>query len=698
MKDPQIKRSVVLQEGITDCGVACLATILKYYSNSNVPLNHLRKLSGTTSTGTTLLGLHDAANKLGLKAEGYQAKGASDLKDLTSPCILHVTIDGKLLHYVVCFGFDKGSFIISDPARGLYNLTEEDIDNIWLSRRLIVVEQGKVEENIGKQNVKAKSFIESISFLWNDYPHILLLSIAIALILGILSIASYILVSYLIDKVLPGNDSLSLIKYLSILAALLLSKNIASYLRQNILISQNKKVNERITGDFFKKIIMLPKYFFDSNKKGDLVSRLNDSIKIHASLSYIYGYLIADIILILLITIFIIGVSGYLGLSLLLLNTAFVFIMTSISKKIVPYQKTVMESYAVNESNYLDTMQGIDTIKVHNRQPLFATLSQHIYSNFQSSVFSFSKVKNRMTLISDFYSTIVTVLIIGGSSYFFLRGTLTMGQMIANIQLSLLIVPSVIQVGLANLQLHEAKLAFTRINQFSSHEPEYTVGSDSKKKGVTNFDSLEIRNLTFAYPGRLPVLNNVSLSIKKGEIIGLKGKSGSGKTTLINILQKFYEVPENSIFVNQTDWNLISIESWRNIIGIVPQDIKIFNGSIASNICLDPKVSDEDIDVVMKKYQLDKYFDHFPHNYQTIIGESGQPISGGQKQLIGIARALMKKPKLLIFDEATSAMDKKFESEILDLVKKIAEQKEVAVIISAHNDEILNNLKKTYDV
>lgn len=170
----------------------------------------------------------------------------------------------------------------------------------------------------------------------------------------------------------------------------------------------------------------------------------------------------------------------------------------------------------------------------------------------------------------------------------------------------------------------------------------------------------------------------------KGEIVALLGESGSGKSTLLQILQKFYDYERGKIIINQNvDWNKISHQAWRSHIGVVPQEIKIFSGSLLDNICLgDTQKEAEDIVLFCREYGFDRYFEEFPQNYLTILGEEGVNISGGQKQLVALARALYQKPQLLLLDEATSAMDNKMEQFVLDLLNKI--KVEASIIIATH--------------
>ncbi|HET6990319.1 MAG TPA: ATP-binding cassette domain-containing protein, partial [Bacteroidia bacterium] len=169
----------------------------------------------------------------------------------------------------------------------------------------------------------------------------------------------------------------------------------------------------------------------------------------------------------------------------------------------------------------------------------------------------------------------------------------------------------------------------------------------------------------------------------KGEMIALLGESGCGKSTTLQILQKFYRFENGSVKVNGLDWNMISTIGWRKITAVVPQEIKIFNGTLIENICLGNV--QEEAEAVVKfctEFGFDKYFMQFPQNYLTIIGEDGVNISGGQQQLVALARALYRRPQVLLLDEATAAMDRNTELFVLNLLHKLKGQ--ISIVMITH--------------
>jgi len=232
--------------------------------------------------------------------------------------------------------------------------------------------------------------------------------------------------------------------------------------------------------------------------------------------------------------------------------------------------------------------------------------------------------------------------------------------------------------------LQEARVALDRMQEFTTLPAEYNIDQDLQKLIPSDFQSLKVQNVNFRFTGRPILLKNITLEVNKGEMIAILGESGCGKSTLLQILQQFYLAESGTVAVNGQLLEQYSITKWRTLLGVVPQDIKLFTGSILENILLAPP-TEEDVKklaLFFKDYGFDRYFEKFPYGYDTMLGEAGVNISGGQKQLVALARALYHQPQLLLLDEATSAMDRHTEKEILQLLVRLKEK--MGIIMVTH--------------
>ena len=354
-----------------------------------------------------------------------------------------------------------------------------------------------------------------------------------------------------------------------------------------------------------------------------------------------------------------------------------------------------MQSYARSESNYIETIQGGGEIKINNRQPFFTDLTRNIYGFFQANRVELGKIAGRYGLWTEIVATLFIAVVTLLSSLLVLRGTFTTGAIIAVLQIIGMLMSSVNRLVVANIQIQEAKIAFERMNEFTQLNNEFSAENDLSKSVVSDFEALKVENLTFRFAGRKRLLDGVSFYLNKGEMIALIGESGSGKSTTLQVLQKFYEAESGKIKVNGLDFDLLSTTAWRSIIGVVPQDVRLFSGTLIDNILLGETVENPQILIdFLEKYGLNRFFEQFPNGYATILGENGVNISGGQTQLVGLARALWKRPQVLLLDEPTAALDRDSEQFVIQLLNKI--KSETAILLLTHRLSIVCGAERIY--
>jgi len=673
-----IKRTFTTQHGQSDCGVACLASIVKYYGGETT-LEKLRELSGTSLNGTTLLGLYQAAQQLGFDVEGVKAEAVNNLRELQRPAILHVILDNRLQHYFVYYGFDEsGSAIIGDPAQGIVSYSTGELEKVWQTRALLKLSPN---QTFTKADIQSQYKKEWIVDLVKDDINVLITALFLGLIISALGLTTAIFSQKLIDNILPSGDTKKLILSLALVGILLLVRSGLSYLRGFFLIRQGVDFNNRIIQKFYRSLLYLPKSFFDSRKTGEFIARMNDTRRIQTTISLISSSIMIDLLLIIIAATFVFVYSSLLGIVVLGCLPIYGVLIWFFNKKIVTSQKAVMSSYANIESHYVDTIQGIVTIKSTNRESFFESINRLVYGFFQERVFILGKLNLRFNLCNEVTGVVFIMLIFGLASWLVLNNALQLGEMVALLTMTGSIIPSMNRLAAANVQFQEAKVAFDRMFEFASVKPE--LSQEESKETLHNVDSLVVRELSFRFPGRKQLLKGISVSLCKGELIALLGESGSGKSSFLQIIQKFYKPENGTLEVNKHSLEDISTPIWRNLIGIVPQEIKLFNGSLLYNLSLSDVT--EDHKAAIKFCQgmgFDQYFQSFPQSYQTILGEEGVNISGGQKQLVALARALFRQPKLLLLDEATSSMDKNAEAFVLNLLLKL--KSEMAIIMVTH--------------
>ncbi len=673
----------ILQQDQSDCGVACLLSLIQYYEGSN-SLEKLREISGTTKQGTTLLGLYQASNQLGFTAQGNEAD-IQAIIDHKEPLILHVVIGDLLQHYIICYGYQNNKFIIGDPAKGIIHLTKEELNAIWKSKSCLTLTPNN---NFIKSKSQTKSKKDWFLKLLKEDFKLISFSVLLGLGIAVLGMAMAIFSQKLIDDILPSKDFNKLITGIILVAFLLLVRVFFTALRDYFLITQSKDFNNRIIDRFYTSLLHLPKPFFDTRKIGELVARLNDTQRVQRVISQIIGNVAINALVTIVSLGFLFYYSWKTGLIASVSLPFYFLLIYSFNEKIINAQKEMMQGYAFNESNYITSMQGIATIKNNNRQSIFQKINQLIYGNFQEKVFNLGKINVRLSIFSGVFSVMFLISILIYTATQVYNETMLLGELMAVLGIAGSLLPSVASLALITIPINEAKVAFNRMYEFAS--------MDKEQQGTTeifDFNSLEIKNISFRFAGRSQLLKDINLKANKNECIAIVGESGSGKSTLGQILQKFYSFENGTIIVNnQNKINELDTTSWRNILGVVPQDVTIFGGNVITNILLGKEDKPENIVKFCQEYGFENFINSLPQSYATILGEEGINLSGGQKQVIALMRTLYKKPKVLLLDEFTSAMDRKTEQFVLDLLNKL--KSELTIIFISHR---LHSLPKIAD-
>jgi ABC-type bacteriocin/lantibiotic exporter with double-glycine peptidase domain len=677
----RVKKSLILQQDQSDCGVASLLSVIKYYDGYNT-LEILRKLSGTNITGTTLLGLYQAAQKTGFDAKGCEAS-IDSLISHGAPCILHFNSN----HYVVCFGSQQKEdlqFIICDPAKGIHYLNAQQLDELWVTKKcLTLLPNESFKKTVDINHEKRKWIIELIK---TDAP-LLTIAAALGVIIAALGLIMTIFSQRLIDEILPKKQFAKLNLGIALVFTLLLIKEGLAVLRQYFLLCQSKDFNTRITDFFYTHLLHLPKLFFDTRKIGELTARLNDTTRIQRVISQLAGNVVIDALMAIVSTTFVFIYSWQVGVACLVASPFFYLLIYVHNKQIIDGQRAIMGSYAITEANYISTLQGIEPIKNHNKQALFSAVNKNIYKAYQDTIFSLGKIQIKLSFIANGFGVVFLMGVLFFTSYQVLHQQLKTGELMAILGMCGALLPSVANLALVTIPINEAKIAFDRMFEFTSTEAEKKGGETSIKE----FSKLQVQNLSFRFAGRSPIIKDVSFEVNKGEIIAIMGENGCGKSTLTQILQKHYNQENGQIVVNNnTALSGIETNAWRKITGVVPQNTHIFNGTVLDNIGFDDSRNNpQAILEFLQKYGFAPFIDSLPQSYMTIIGEEGISISGGQKQMIAIARALYYKPQLMILDEATAAMDRQSEQFILQLLQQLKE--EMGIIFITHRLHVLKS-------
>lgn len=509
----------------------------------------------------------------------------------------------------------------------------------------------------------------------------LIITLISAIAISLVSIFDSFLLSYAIDSVLVSNAKLTLItiSIIMVLVALLSISltGIKDLLIQKISYSMDIVLMQR----FYQKVFQLPFIILEKHKSGELASRLNDTRKVRYALSYGLISILTNFITFLIIGFALIKLNK----KMFLFSCVFIIILSIISIIFGNFYKNQypldMETYSDLQAFTTESYTGIETIKTMPASNCF--LDEYKKRQYKSMKISWNideKCILQNTIVTLFSKTSSILIMILGF-YFVMKENISLGQVAAFLSLNGFFSSSI--NALINIQagIQEAFTAITRLF-------EILLDDTSEKDGVEKPQNIQpeiiFDNISFFYTGKKNIYENFYLNIKQGEWISFIGKTGCGKTTLTKLLLKFYKVQSGQIRWNGTDLNNINTNWLYSKIAYIPQDIVLFAGTIFENITLfNNSYTKEKVYEITKLIGIYDKIMSLPDGFNSMIGENGASLSGGEKQKIAISRALLKNPLLLIFDEATSNLDVFSEKQIVQIIKELHNQG-LTIITIAH--------------
>lgn len=678
----------VKQHDITDCGAACLATISKQYG-FHTSITKIREVAGTDKQGTNAYGMIKAAEHLGFSAKGVKGDKNAFFSEFPLPCIAHVIVDGALLHYVIIHKITKKQIIIADPARGIVKLTPEEFFGEkaeegkppryrWSGVLIIMVPDQGFEKGDETQEIFQRFF-----HLLLPQKRILINVFFASLIITILGILGSFYFKVLIDDVLSAGLEKTL-HILSIGIILLnLFKVLLSAIRAHLLLYLSQKLDIALLLGYYRHVLKLPMNFFGTRKVGEIISRFNDASKVRDAISGATLTIMIDTLMAIAGGVILFLQNGLMFAITLIVAVLYFVIVISFNKWFRKLNQTQMENNAQLTSYMVESLNGIQTVKAYNAERKVNLETETKFIRLLKSIFKLSWVNNLQGSLVGFVELTGGIVILWVGAYNVMKGNLSIGQLITfNSLLAYFLDPV---KNLINLQpqMQTAIVAADRLGEILDLEPERAGGEEKKLTPNSLQGDIWFKNVTFRYGTRRTVLDHIAMHIKRGERIALVGESGSGKTTLVKLLLNLYSPEEGEVLINGNNIKDINLESLRDKIAYIPQETFLFSGSIMENLMLG--LDDVTIDEVIeasKKAQAHDFINELPLRYETRLEENGTNLSGGQRQRLAIARAILKKPDILILDEATSNLDSITERAIEDTIEEYS--KDITTIIIAH--------------
>lgn len=684
-----MKRNIqIKQHDIRDCGAACLASVASHYG-LNMPIAKIRQICHTDTRGTNVKGMVQGLAEMGFNAKGVKG-GAEALPQIPLPAIAHVVLKEQLQHYVVIYKVDKKYITVMDPGSGkLEKHTLDNFGKIWTGV-LILLEPNEYFE---RRNEKTSIY----SRFWHLVrPH---RSVAIQALVGavlytVLGLSTSIYIEKITDYVLIDGN-LRLLNLLSILMVVILVFQLFIGAMKSVMVLRTgQRIDKYLILGYYKHLLSLPQRFFDTMKVGEIISRVNDAVKIRAFINDVAIQIVVNIFIVLFA--FALMFTYYWKLALIIalvipLYTLIYWLSNKLNKKV---ERRLMEEGAELESHLVESLNSVRTIKQFGVETFansktdsrFTDLLRTIYTSVMNSLFSGTS--------SEFLSRIFTIILLWVGSTYVIDRTITPGELLSFYALIGYFTGPVSELIGMNKTIQNALIAADRLFEIMDLEQEDS--SDKIDLTPALIGDITFQDIHFSYGSRADVFKGFSCRFEKGKTTAIVGESGSGKTTLASLLQNLYPIKSGRVRIGQYDLNYLSNHSLRHIVSIVPQQIDLFSGNVIENIALGEEFPDiQKIVNVSQDLGILPFIEKLPSGFQTYLGENGTMLSGGQRQRIAIARALYKEPEILVLDEATSSLDSESESIIQRALISFREQGKTMIVIAhrlstiAHADHIL---------
>jgi ATP-binding cassette subfamily B multidrug efflux pump len=471
--------------------------------------------------------------------------------------------------------------------------------------------------------------------------------------------------------------------FIVIIATTLIKGIFMFFMRQTIIV-MSRHIEYDLKNEIYKHYQALPVSFYKKNRTGDLMARISEDVsQVRMYIGPAVMYALNLIVLFILVIGVMWKVNSYLTLLVLIplpfLSVGIYLISNVINKKSTDVQQQLSTLSSTSQSSFA----GIRVIKSFNRE------EQNI-RQFLTDSLTFKSLSLKLMKVDSLFAPVITLLIgastiitiyIGGMQ--FINGSITLGNIAEFVIYVNMLTWPVTSIGWVSSIIQKAAVSQQRINEFLNTSSNVKSGSlllDPKQE-----ISIRFNKVSFTYPeSGIQALEEVSFYIPAGTSLGITGKTGSGKSTIALLLGRLYDVDAGEILINNINIKLYNIQSLRNKIAYVPQDVFLFSESIYNNIVFglneDEKANQQQVDKAAQVSDILENIQGFPLGYQTVIGERGITLSGGQKQRLSIARALIQNPDMLILDDCLSAVDTTTENKILNNLKSNLARKTVIYI------------------
>lgn len=690
---------LVRQHEPKDCGAAALSMILEYYGKK-VPYATVCESIKVDRQGTNLYGLHDGAAHFGLEAAILEGSAQDFIREVRAgqiklPAIVRIVNRFAMEHYIVVTGISKKKVRYCDPGEGRQSLTLEQFSDCFLGHAVTFERSADFQ----KENSRKGSVMEFVSLITRQKGLVAMIGILSILVTGI-SMAGTFLFQFLIDSVIPeihagmghNHDGLCGLETFALLIGAVMLLYIIRFgvqlLRSKMLMTMSKRINLPLMLGYYDNVIDLKMEFFDNHLTGDLLTRFSDASKVQEALASVTLTLMVDVPMVLICGITLMRQSADLFGVIAAVLVLYVIISTLYFRPLDKRNRQLMLENSQLNSFLKESFDNIQTVKAFNAGTSVKSKTRELFNNIQTYGIKTAMLSMSKESLIEIVASFGTLALLWMGSVMIASGTLTLGSLMAFYTMLGYFLSPIQNVMELQNTLQAAMVAAGRLRDILDRTKENNASAEQKAPFRSGDISLE--NVSFRYGNRFLVLDGLNAAIRQGESAAIVGPSGCGKTTVTKLLLGFYAPEQGAVRIGGQDVGAMDLEDLRRNVAYVPQDVTMFSDTLRNNLLIgnDREISDARMEEVLEAAGCD-FVKTMPFGLDTMLEENGSNISGGQRQRLAIARALLRDPSILVLDEATSALDTMSERKLQEALKTF--DPNMTVIMVAHRLNSIRN-------
>ena len=535
--------------------------------------------------------------------------------------------------------------------------------------------------NLVKEKQKG-AFINLKSYFFL-YKKILLFFLVLTILASLFSLLN----SFYLSSLYNQKNNYHIVLFLFLLFSVF--KIIIDYIKNSIVFDFDNNFDSKLTNNIYKKILSLPLKYHHSRPVGDIMSRVNDLSSIKEFINFVSFSLITDFLFVIIIFIIIFFINKLLFLLLIIFALTYMFVYLLFRDKIYSMSLILKEKNSEVNSYLIESILGIDTIKNFNIEKERKLRFKSKYNNLLKLNVKYNKFILSIELFQNFIMTISNVFILFVGIKLVNKGLLLFSNLIIINSLLIYFFISLKNIIYFDRILIDSKNSYNRLEDLLDEE------EDKNNKSNFNFNNnIEFKNVAYSYDS-YNIFENLSFNIDKGDFVFVKGDSGVGKSTLFKILTKQINDYKGKVIIDNTNIKNLSLNDIRNNICFVSQNEIIFTDTILNNITLFKEVAKKELEKVIRITGIDKFLKEKNISLNFLLEENGHNISGGERQRILLARALLQNKKILILDETTNGIDTLSEENI---VRKVKEEYDVTLILISHRYDNLKLFNRVFEI